>query len=260
VTRSTAGRPAPGAAAGARPPVFLAEPVGLAGEVIVLSGPEGRHAADVRRLTAGERADVTDGAGQLAECVVTGVQRGSVELAVHHRRVLPAPQPAVVVVQAIPKGDRGQLAVELMTEVGVDVVVPWAAERCIVRWQGERGERALGRWRSTAREAAKQARRAWIPEVTGLAGGAGVAARVAAAASAIVLDPEADQPLGRLALPSSGEVMVIVGPEGGISPAEAGLLAQTGATAAHLGPTVLRTSTAGAVAAAVLLSRTGRWA
>jgi 16S rRNA (uracil1498-N3)-methyltransferase len=240
--------------------VFLAEPADLAREVIVLSGPEGRHAADVRRLTAGERADVTDGAGQLAECVVTRVQRGSVELAVRRRRVLPAPQPAVVVVQAIPKGDRGQLAVELMTEVGVDVVVPWAAERCIVRWQGERGERALGRWRSTAREAAKQARRAWIPEVTGLAGADGVAARVAAAASAVVLDPDADQPLSCLALPSSGEVMVVVGPEGGISPAEAGLLAQAGAGRAHLGPTVLRTSTAGTVAAAVLLSQTGRWA
>lgn len=240
--------------------MFLAEPADLARDVIVLSGAEGRHAADVRRLTAGERAEVTDGAGQVAECVVTQVQRGSVELAVRRRRVLPVPQPAVVVVQAIPKGDRGQLAVELMTEVGVDVVVPWAAERCIVRWQGERGERALGRWRSTAREAAKQARRAWIPEVTALAGADGVAARVAAAASAVVLDPAAGQPLGQLTLPSSGEVMVIVGPEGGISPAEAGLLAQAGATSAHLGPTVLRASTAGAVAAAVLLSRTGRWA
>jgi 16S rRNA (uracil1498-N3)-methyltransferase len=183
-----------------------------------------------------------------------------VELAVRRRRLLPASQPAMVVVQAIPKGDRGPLAVELMTEVGVDVVVPWAAERCIVRWRGERGERALARWRSTAREAAKQARRARVPEITGLAGADGVAARVATAASAIVLDPAADQPLGRLALPSSGEVMVIVGPEGGISPAEAGLLAQAGAVAAHLGPTVLRASTAGAVAAAVLLSQTGHWA
>jgi 16S rRNA (uracil1498-N3)-methyltransferase len=240
--------------------VFLAEPADLAGEVIELSGPEGRHAADVRRLAVGERADVTDGAGELAECVVTRVQRGSVELAVRGRRLLPAPQPAVVVVQAIPKGDRGQLAVELMTEVGVDVVVPWAAERGIVRWAGERGERALARWRSTAREAAKQARRGRIPDVTGLAGTGDVAARVATAASAIVLDPDADEPLGRVALPSSGEVVVIVGPEGGISPAEAGLLAGAGATAAHLGPTVLRASTAGAMAAAVLLSRTGRWA
>lgn len=247
-------------ACGSRPPVFLADPADLARDLVVLSGPEGRHAADVRRLAAGERVDLTDGAGQLAECVVTRVQRGSVELAVRGRRVVPPPSPALVVVQAIAKGDRGQLAVELMTEVGVDVVVPWAAERCVVRWQGERGERALARWRSTAREAAKQARRSRIPEVTGPAGVGEVAARVAASASAVVLDPRAGQALGDLAVPPSGDVVVIVGPEGGISPAEADVLAGAGAVGAHLGPTVLRTSTAGSVAAAILLSRTARWA
>jgi 16S rRNA (uracil1498-N3)-methyltransferase len=247
-------------AAGSRPPVFLADPADLAHDLIVLSGPEGRHAADVRRLAAGERVDLTDGAGQLAECVVTRVQRGSVELAVRGRRVVPPPSPALVVVQAIAKGDRGQLAVELMTEVGVDVVVPWAAERCVVHWQGERGERALARWRAIARESAKQARRGWIPEVTDPARAGEVAARVAAAASAVVLDPQADQALGNLAVPPSGDVVVIAGPEGGISPAEADMLARAGAVGAHLGPTVLRTSTAGAVAAAILLSRTDRWA
>jgi 16S rRNA (uracil1498-N3)-methyltransferase len=239
--------------------VFLAAPADLAADRIVLAGPEGRHAADVRRLAAGQRVDLTDGAGQLAECVVTRVARGSVELAVHGRRVVPVPEPVLVVVQAIPKGDRGPLAVELMTEVGVDVVVPWAAERCVVRWSGERGERSLARWRSTAREAAKQARRGRIPEVTGPATVAEVAARVAAAASAVLLDPQAGQALAGLPLPSSGEVVVIVGPEGGVSPAEASALTAAGAAATRLGPTVLRASTAGAVAAALLLSRTGRW-
>ena len=174
-----------------RPPVFLADPAELAGDRVVLAGPEGRHAADVRRLTAGERVDLTDGAGQLAECVVTGAQRGKLELAVRARRAIPPADPALVVVQAIPKGDRGQLAVELMTEVGVDVIVPWAAERCVVRWQGERGERALARWRATAREAAKQARRGRFAEVTGPAGLPGLTARVAAAACAVLLDPDA---------------------------------------------------------------------
>ena len=150
--------------------MFLAEPAELAGDRVVLAGPEGRHAADVRRLTAGERVDLTDGAGQLAECVVTRAQRGTLELAVRDRRTIPPADPALAVAQAIPKGDRGQLAVELMTEVGVDVVIPWAAERCVVRWSGERGDRALGRWRSTAREAGKQARRGRFAEVTGPAG------------------------------------------------------------------------------------------
>ena len=263
MTPSTAGNPAPGPgppAPGSQPPVFFADPGDLARDVIVLAGPEGRHAADVRRLAAGERVDLTDGDGQVAHCVVTRAQRGQLELAVRHRTVLPAPDPALAVVQAIPKGERGQLAVELMTEAGVDVIVPWAAERCVARWQGERGERAVARWRSTAREAAKQARRGRVPEVTAPAGLGEVAARVSRAAAAFILDPQARDQLGDVPLPRSGEMVVIVGPEGGISPAEAEALTRAGATAARLGPTVLRTSSAGMVAAAILLSRAGRWA
>jgi len=243
----------------ARPPVFLAPPGGLAGDVIVLSGPEGRHAATVRRLAPGERADVTDGAGHLAECVVTQASGGVLHLAVRSRRAEPPADPAVVVVQALPKGDRGQLAVELMTEAGVDVIVPWAAQRCVTQWHGERGERALARWRATAREAAKQARRARFPEVAGLASTQEVIRAAGSAALAVLLDPGAATALGTVALPPSGDLVVIVGPEGGLSPAETAALAGAGAVPAHLGPTVLRTSTAGLVAASVVLSRSGRW-
>src|SRR5207248_9200521 len=119
--------------------------------------------ATVRRLGPGERADVTDGAGNLAECVVTQARGGALHLAVRSRWVEPPADPAVVVVQALPKGDRGPLAVELMTEAGVDGIVPWAAQRCVTRWHGERGDRALARWRATAREAAQQAPRAGCP-------------------------------------------------------------------------------------------------
>jgi 16S rRNA (uracil1498-N3)-methyltransferase len=258
VTRSTAGDPA--AASGSQPPVFFADPQDLAGDLIVLAGPEGRHAADVRRLTPGERVDLTDGQGQLAECVVTRAQRGQLELAVRHRTVLPAPDPALAVVQAVPKGERGQLAVELMTEAGVDVIVPWAAERCVARWAGERGDRAVARWRSTAREAAKQARRSRVPEVTAPAGLGEVAVRVSRADRAFILDPQAPEQLSETPLPGSGEMLVVVGPEGGITPAEAAALTEAGATPARLGPTVLRTSSAGMAAAAILLSRAGRWA
>jgi 16S rRNA (uracil1498-N3)-methyltransferase len=213
----------------------------------------------VRRLARGERADVTDGAGQVAECVVTQAGSGVLRLAVRSRWAEPPPDPAVVVVQALPKGDRGQLAVELMTEAGVDVIVPWAAGRCVTRWHGERGERALARWRSTAREAAKQARRARFPEVAGLASTGDVTRAVTSAALAVLLDPAAGTALSALPLPPSGDLVVIVGPEGGLSPAETAALTQAGAAGAHLGPTVLRTSTAGVVAASVLLSRSGRW-
>lgn len=243
----------------ARPPVFLASPGDLGQDVITLSGPEGRHAATVRRLLPGERVDVTDGAGAVAECVVTRAGTGTLELAVRARREDPAPQPAIVVAQAIPKGDRGQLAIEMLTEAGTDEVVAWQAERCITRWQGDRGQRSLERWRATAREAAKQARRGRIPAVTGPEDTSGIARRVQAAALAVLLDPGAPDSLAELPLPRAGEILVAVGPEGGVSPAEARALTLAGAIPAHLGPTVLRTSTAGVVAASVLLSRCGRW-
>jgi 16S rRNA (uracil1498-N3)-methyltransferase len=277
------------------PPVFLADGAYLAADLIVLTGAEGRHAATVRRIRPGERADVTDGQGLLAECVVTAAGAGQVELRVQARREVPAPDPRITVVQAIPKGERAELAVETMTEVGVDVIVPWQAERCVARWPGDRAPKALGRWRSAAREAAKQARRARVPEVTGLASSAAVVARIPAAALAIVLAPDASLALSQLALPElalpepslpelaraqparfqpgvpgpaklpppplpvSGDIVLIVGPEGGISPDELTAFTDAGATSARLGESVLRTSTAGAVAAAVLMTATGRW-
>jgi len=243
----------------AGPPVFLVPPGGLTAGVMTLTGPEGHHAAAVRRLRPGERADVSDGAGTLAESVVTGVGKDSVTLDIRAVHTVPPPQPRLVVVQALPKGDRGELAVELMTEVGVDAVIPWAAERSITKWQAERGEKALAKWRATAREAAKQSRRAWLPEVADLATTTALAKRVSAAARAIVLEADAPAKLHELSLPGAGEVLLLVGPEGGISPAERAALRDAGAIEARLGPTVLRTSTAGATAAGILLSRTGRW-
>jgi 16S rRNA (uracil1498-N3)-methyltransferase len=244
---------------GARPPVFLSEPAALAADLVVLDGPEGRHAATVRRLAAGERVDLTDGAGLVAECVVAAARAGVLELSVLARRREPYPDPVLVVVQALPKGEHGPLAVDLMTEGGVDVIVPWAAQRCVTRWQGERGERALARWRAAAREAAKQARRAWLPEVTGLVTTGELVRRVESASLAVLLEPGAPVALSERELPGCGVIVVIVGPEGGISPAEMAELTEAGAVTARLGPAVLRTSSAGLVAATILASRSGRW-
>jgi 16S rRNA (uracil1498-N3)-methyltransferase len=242
------------------PPVFLAGPGRLAADRVVLDGPEGRHAATVRRLRAGERVDLTDGAGLLAECVVAVVAgRDVVEFDVLTRRRTPAPEPRIIVVQALPKGDRGELAVELMTEAGVDEIVPWEASRCVTQWRDGRRDKALGRWRATAREAAKQARRSWFPEIAEPAGTPEVAARLAAAACAVVLHEEAQEPLSGLVPPAKGDILVVVGPEGGVTEEELARFTAAGATPALLGPTVLRTSTAGVAAAAVLLAATGRW-
>ncbi|MBD2893681.1 Ribosomal RNA small subunit methyltransferase E [Actinomadura sp. RB99] len=241
------------------PPVFLADPARLRADRVVLDGAEGRHAATVRRLRPGERVDLTDGAGMLAECVVAAADRASLTLDVLSRRTDPAPAPRLVVVQALPKGDRGELAVETMTEAGVDEIVPWAAARCVTQWRPERREKALGRWRNAAREAAKQARRSRLPEVPDLASTADVADRIAAASLALVLHEDAQEPLSAVEPPKDGDIVLVVGPEGGIADEELERFAAAGGRPTRLGPTVLRTSTAGVAAASVLLAATGRW-
>ncbi len=173
------------------------------------------------------------------------------------RREVPRPRPLITVIQGIPKGDRGELAVEEMTEVGVDRIVPWAAERAVPVWRDEKG---ATRWRAKAREAAKQAERPWIPEVTTPVTLVEAAGLIESAALAVLLEPGAADPLSSVSPPEDGELIVIVGPEGGIAPRESAELTAVGARPYRLGPSVLRTSTAGAVAAAVLLSRTSRWA
>ncbi|TYB58569.1 16S rRNA (uracil(1498)-N(3))-methyltransferase [Nonomuraea sp. PA05] len=238
-------------------PVFLAQ--GLDGPELTLDGPEGRHAASVRRLRPGERVDLTDGAGAVAECVVRETLKDALRLDVLRRYDVEAPRPRLVVVQGLPKGDRGELAVEMMTEAGVDVIVPWSAARSITQWKGDKVAKALGRWRSTAREAGKQARRFHLPEVTDLASTKQVERLLSEAALGLVLHEEADGPLSGVPLPAGGDIVMVVGPEGGVSEEELAAFSAAKATPVLLGPTVLRTSTAGVAATAVLLSRTGRW-
>jgi 16S rRNA (uracil1498-N3)-methyltransferase len=242
-----------------RSPYFVAETDVLCGDRIVLRGQEGRHATTVRRLTAGETAYVTDGAGTVAECQVTAARPGELELEVLGVYAEPRPVPSLAVAQAIPKGDRAELAVELLTEVGADVIVPWAAQRCVVQWRGDRAARSLARWQSTALQAAKQSRRAWFPEVTDQADQESLAERVKSAALAVLLDADAPDRLADVAVPEDGEVVLIIGPEGGITEAEKEALHAAGAVAARLGPTVLRASSAGIAAAGIVLSRTARW-
>lgn len=237
----------------------MAAAADLAAGRIALTGQEGRHASNARRLAPGERADLTDGAGTVAECVVTGAWPGRLELTVLSKRAEPRPEPAVTVVQAIPKGERAEFAVDLVTQVGADTVVPWAAQLCVAQWRGERAAKALNRWRSAAAAAAKQSRRAWFPEVTQLADLAAVTNRVGAAALGVVLDPEADVALGDLVIPQAGEIVIVVGPEGGITPLEREALLTAGGIPARLGPTILRASSAGAVAVGVILASTARW-
>ncbi|MET8575177.1 16S rRNA (uracil(1498)-N(3))-methyltransferase [Streptomyces sp. NPDC005012] len=245
-------------------PVFVVDELVPGGPTFLLEGPEGRHAVSVKRLRPGEAVVLTDGRGRFAEGVVQAAE-GKDRLLVGgltEVREEPVPSPRITVVQALPKGDRGELAVETMTETGVDAIVPWAAARCITQWRGERGAKALAKWRATAREAGKQSRRTRFPEVAELAHGKQVAALLARADFAAVLHEDRDFPGEALAtceLPAEGEIVLVVGPEGGVAPQELELFAEAGAGAYRLGRSVLRTSTAGTAAVALLLGRTGRW-
>jgi 16S rRNA (uracil1498-N3)-methyltransferase len=229
------------------------------GGVVRLEGPEGRHAVTVMRVAAGERIDLGDGHGTVLRTEVESVAGGDALLArVVARDVAPAPEPRLVVVQAIPKGDRGETAVETMTEVGVDVIVPWQADRCIARWSGDRADRGRAKWVRAAHAAGKQSRRPWFPEVAPVARIAAVEELVRTASTAVVLHEEAQVALPGLVGPAAGDVVLIVGPEGGLTDGEVARLAAAGAVPARIGPTVLRSSTAGTVAAAVVLASVGR--
>jgi 16S rRNA (uracil1498-N3)-methyltransferase len=239
-------------------PVFVVPSGRLVPGVVVVDGAEGRHAATVTRIAAGETVVLTDGSGRRGEGVVVSAGRDLIEVEVADVVVEPPPQPRFVVVQALPKGDRGELAVETLTEVGVDVVVPWAASRSVTRWRDARGDKALAKWRTSSRTAAKQSRRSRFPEVTGLATTAEVTALLAAAALGAVLHESATQPLAGVTVPADGDVVLVVGPEGGVSEEELAAFREAGAATYRLGETVLRTSTAGTAALAVLSAQV-RW-
>lgn len=229
------------------------------GEVIELTGDEGRHAVSVKRTSVGEQIELVDGHGTRAVITVTGVSGkdrlvGVVDCVASE----PAPRPTVTVIQALPKAARSELTVDLLTQAGADVIVPWQAGRSVANW-GKKQDKGLAKWRAAARAAAKQSRRSRIPEITPVADQAAVAALIQAAPLALMLHEDAtgkitDQPVAQV-----DSVVLIIGPEGGISPAELDAFTTAGAHPVRLGPEVLRTASAGMVALAALGAVTDRW-
>lgn len=230
------------------------------GAEVGLDGAEGRHAVVVRRIRVGEQLVVTDGAGTRAVLEVSETDRTGLRGRVLEKAVDEEPTPAITVVQAIAKGDRAERAVEMLVEIGVDTIVPWAASRSVAVWRGDRAAKSLERWRSTAREAAKQSRRSWFPSVSEPTTTAEVASLLGGAGLGLALHEEAEQPLAPLVDAAAGRIVLVVGPEGGIAPDELDRFVAAGAHVVRMGETVLRTSTAGVAAVAAVLSRTGRWA
>ncbi|HKP43712.1 16S rRNA (uracil(1498)-N(3))-methyltransferase [Mycobacterium sp.] len=240
--------------------LFYVDTLPPVGDIAVVDGDEGFHAANVRRIRPGEKLDLSDGAGTLAHCVIEDVGKGRLSARVLDRSTVPEAAPPVIVVQALPKSDRSELAIELATEAGADAFIAWQASRCVARWDGARMDKGLRRWRAVARSAARQSRRARIPPVTGVVSTAELVKRVRDDnATVLVLHESATAPLAEVPVAQADSLMLIVGPEGGIADDEIAALADAGATPVRLGPTVLRTSTAAAVALGALGVLTPRW-
>lgn len=229
------------------------------GEVIELTGDEGRHAVSVKRTSVGEQIELVDGHGTRAVITVTGVSgkdrlTGVVDCAANE----PASRPTVTVIQALPKAARSELTVDLLTQAGADVIVPWQAGRSVANW-GKKQDKGLAKWRAAARAAAKQSRRSRIPEITPVADQAAVVALIQAAPLALMLHEDATGKITDQPVAQADSVVLIIGPEGGISPAELDAFTTAGAHPVRLGPEVLRTASAGMVALAALGAVTDRW-
>ena len=230
----------------------------LPGDEVVLTGAEAHHAATVRRVRVGEEVTVGDGAGTwlAGECIT--VTPREVIVRVTSRNERPAPVPRVTLVQALAKGDRDELAIQAATELGVDVIVPWQASRSVSRWDAAKAEKGRARWATIVREAAKQAHRPWLPSVEAVQTTKQLLARVQSS-RVLILEPRAQTALSGLDLSDSSDIVLVVGPEGGIADEELSQFETSGATLVRLGETVLRTSTAGPAALAVISATLGRW-
>lgn len=226
------------------------------GDRVEVAGEEARHALQVARVRAGERIAVGDGRGTIARGAVAEAAPGVLAVDVDEVAHEPEPRPALWLAQALAKGDRDELAIQAATELGVAGVIPWAAERSVTRWEGAKVARNEQRWHTIVREATKQAIRPRVPEVAPLATTAQLATLPGLV---VVLEPTAEVPLTAIAPDAPERVTLVVGPEGGVSPRELDRLAEAGAVLTRLGSEVLRTSTAGPAALAVLNARLGRW-
>lgn len=223
------------------------------GDHVALEGPEAHH-AQVARAQAGEQLWLTSGDGVLARATVRSATKARVELVVDELERHEPRHPRLTLVQALAKGDRSDVAVAAAVELGVDEIVPWQAARSVVQWRGDKAIKGEQKWRSAAAEAAKQSIRPFLTVVHPLTT---TNALQQLSAQLVVLHPEATTSLD--AIPLERDIALVVGPEGGISDAERETLRGFGAVEAHLGPEVLRTSTAGLAAIAALSPMLGRW-
>lgn len=226
-----------------------------------LVGDEAHHAISVSRVKPGENLRIGNGAGVIALVTVLSVSKKSLLFRVDDVSSAEPAQPKLSLIQSLAKGDRDERAIEACTELGVDLVFPYEAERSVSRWGSEKKEKGVVRWQKIAREASKQSLRYTIPEVQPPLTLSELSA-LASNETVLLLEPSAERALSALEpskLPSRDCIHLLVGPEGGFSELEVTTLVAAGALSVKLGDTVLRTSTAGMAALSLLNSQLGRW-
>ena len=229
-----------------------------AGEEYRLAGEEGKHAATVKRLRVGESLQLTDGVGVRVSANVLANEGSALHLKIESVSFEERPELAVTLVQALAKGDRDELAIQAATELGATSVIPWQANRCVSKWEGPKIAKGVARWQTIVTEAAKQSLRVWTPKVEGTVSTSELALMVPKFDHFLVLDPTS-QISFKSKLPLSGNVALVVGPEGGIDSTELETLEAAGGVRVHLGSGILRTSTAGLAAISSLMAFGGAW-
>ena len=205
---------------------------------------DANHAIKVLRIEVGEIFRVSDGNGGWAIVQVNEVTKRSLETTVLEVGCQEPLEIQFTVVQALPKSDRAKEAVELLTEAGADVIVPWLANRSISRTE------VISKFVTTAREASKQSRRLFIPQLHETVKEKGVIELIKSADLALVFHESAQVKLSEIITPQTKarNVVIVIGPEGGITDEELAAFAAAGAQIAGLGRPILRSAHAGLAA------------
>lgn len=241
-----------------QPAYFLASTLNLNQDPIILSDDEAHHAIKVRRTNIGEKIFVTDGDGLVVEALVTKIGPGNrLEAQVLNKQNQINQSPIICVAQAIAKGDRADLSIELLTEVGVDQIIPWQANRCISKLE-DKSDKLIQKWQNTSRESTKQSRRAFVPQILDLVTTSQLVNLFNNYEKVVILDPDSDNKFIDTVKSVTRNVLLVIGPEGGIDDSEMQSFKVANANFASLGNSILRTSSAGAISSAILLANT-KW-
>ena len=225
---------------------------------IEVAGDEAHHAIKVLRIKLGEEILVSDGAGNWVRAVVENIEKKTFTAKVLERGFQEEKSPRLIVVQGLPKSDRVKDAIEILVESGVDLIIPWQADRSISKWQKD----SLDKWQSAAVAATKQSRRFRKPEIIDGLSLSELLEIESENSAFLVMHESATTKLSEVVtskFADMSEIIIVIGPEGGISDSELAVLEGAGAHIVGLGPEVFRSAHAGGAALSAVSALIGRW-